>query len=41
MEQEDWYRDDSLRVGRGIVFGVVFGTLIWAVIIGCVVLALR
>lgn len=41
MDQEDWVRDDPLKVGRGIVYGVVLGSLLWAVIIGSVVLVLR
>ena len=35
---DDWrHREDSLRVGRGIVYGVLFGVLLWAVMIGFVV----
>lgn len=41
MEKEDWVRDDPLGIGRGIVYGVVFGALLWAIIIGGVVLVLR
>lgn len=41
MDQDELYREDPLGVGRGIVYGVLFGTVLWALIIGGVVLALR
>jgi hypothetical protein len=36
-DREDGYnREDPLAVGRGIAFGLLFGTLIWAGILGAV-----
>lgn len=34
--EEDRYPEDSLAVGKGILFGVLFGALLWAGIIACV-----
>lgn len=41
LEREDWYEDDPLKVGRGILYGVVLGIVIWTIILGSIVLALR
>ncbi|MDF2923214.1 MAG: hypothetical protein K0R57_2128 [Paenibacillaceae bacterium] len=41
MNQDDMYREDPLRVGRGIALGVVIGALMWAGIIAGVVMVLR
>lgn len=42
MEKDDSFvQDDSLGIGRGMVYGVVLGGLMWAGIIGLVVWWLR
>lgn len=41
LEQDDRYGEESLGVGRGIVYGLVFGILLWAGIIGFVLMMLR
>jgi len=33
-DQEDQYPEDPLGVGRGIVLGVLLGTMMWAAIVG-------
>ena len=37
-DREDSYPEDYLAVGKGIVYGVLFGTMLWGIIIGSVVL---
>jgi hypothetical protein len=41
VQQDDWNPNDMLGVGRGIVYGLVFGSLLWAAVIGAIVLWLR
>jgi hypothetical protein len=41
MDHEDAYQDEHLAVGKGLLVGVVFGSLIWAAIIGGIVLMFR
>jgi hypothetical protein len=40
-ENDDAYRDDHASVGRGVVIGVVFGTVLWGIIIAAVVHLLK
>jgi hypothetical protein len=35
-DHEDPYEDDPMAVGRGIVFGVLFGTILWLLILGLI-----
>ncbi|WP_268795999.1 hypothetical protein [Paenibacillus sp. Soil787] len=37
IDHEDAYQDEHLSVGKGLIVGVVFGSLIWAAIIAGVV----
>lgn len=37
FDHDDSYHDDPLAVGRGITYGLMFGTLMWAGIIGGIV----
>lgn len=41
MDEDKVYGEDPLGIGRGIIYGVVFGAVLWAIIIGGVWLALR
>jgi tetrahydromethanopterin S-methyltransferase subunit G len=41
VENDDAYQDDHTAVGRGVVYGVVFGTVLWGMIIAAVVYMLR
>jgi hypothetical protein len=41
LEQEEAYGDESIRVGRGILFGLVFGIVLWAGIIGLFLIMFR
>jgi hypothetical protein len=41
IDHDDAYRDDHLAVGKGLIVGVVFGSLIWAAIIGGIVYMIR
>lgn len=36
FDQDDRFREDPLAVGRGIVYGVLIGAVLWAVILGAV-----
>ncbi|MFC0213233.1 hypothetical protein ACFFK0_12365 [Paenibacillus chartarius] len=40
-ENEDAYGDDQMAVGRGVVFGVIFGTVLWGIIIAAVAFFLK
>jgi hypothetical protein len=35
-DHEDPYEDDPMAVGRGIVFGLVFGATLWLIILGVI-----
>jgi hypothetical protein len=35
-DHEDPYEEDPMAVGRGIVFGLVFGTILWLIILGLI-----
>jgi hypothetical protein len=35
-DHEDPYEEDPLAVGRGIVFGLLLGTILWLVILGSI-----
>lgn len=35
-DSDDSSREDQLAVGKGIAYGILFGTLLWAGIIGIV-----
>jgi hypothetical protein len=37
-EEQDLLREDPLRIARGITLGVAIGSVIWAVIIGLVII---
>ncbi len=37
FDQDNGFREDPLRVGRGIVIGLALGSLMWAGIIALVV----
>ncbi|MFC5446839.1 hypothetical protein [Paenibacillus aestuarii] len=37
IDHEDAYQEDNLSVGKGLIVGVVFGSLIWAAIIAAIV----
>jgi hypothetical protein len=37
IDHDDAYQEDNLAVGKGLIVGVVFGSLIWAAIIAGVV----
>lgn len=37
IDHEDAYQDDQLSIGKGLIVGVVFGSLIWAGIIAGIV----
>ncbi|WP_269432527.1 hypothetical protein [Gordoniibacillus kamchatkensis] len=41
QDNEDAYHDDHLAIGRGVVFGVVFGTVLWGIIIAAIVYMLK
>lgn len=41
IDHEDAYEDDQMAVGKGLLVGVVFGSLIWAAIIGGFVYMLK
>jgi hypothetical protein len=32
-DREEPYQEDPMAVGRGLVFGIVIGTILWAFII--------
>ncbi|WP_264373551.1 hypothetical protein [Paenibacillus psychroresistens] len=32
-DREEPYQEDPMAVGRGMVFGVVFGTILWTFIL--------
>jgi hypothetical protein len=35
-DHEDRYDEDPMAVGRGIVFGLAFGTVLWLIILGLI-----
>jgi hypothetical protein len=35
-DHEDPYEEDPTAVGRGIVFGLVIGTILWLLILGLI-----
>ncbi|WP_260115435.1 hypothetical protein [Paenibacillus hexagrammi] len=37
IDHEDAYQEEHLSIGRGLIVGVVCGSLIWAAIIGGIV----
>lgn len=37
IDHEDAYQDDPMSVGKGLIVGVLFGSLIWAGIIAGIV----
>jgi tetrahydromethanopterin S-methyltransferase subunit G len=41
VEKDDAYREDHASTGRGIMYGVVFGTVLWGMIIAAVVYMLK
>jgi hypothetical protein len=41
FDHDDAYQDDQMAVGRGLAFGILFGSLIWAVIIAAAVYMLK
>lgn len=41
LEKEETYDDESVRIGRGMLFGTFFGILLWAGIIYLVVMMFR
>lgn len=41
IDHEDAYHDDQLSAGKGLILGVVFGSLIWAGIIAGFVYMLK
>lgn len=40
-DRDEPVHDDHMAVGRGMMYGVLFGTLLWACIIGGLVWWLR
>lgn len=34
LDQDESLPDDHMAVGKGIAYGVLFGTILWACIIG-------
>lgn len=36
----DAYKDDHMSLGRGVAFGVIFGTVLWGLIIAVAVYGL-
>jgi hypothetical protein len=41
IDHDDAYQQEHLAAGKGLAYGVVFGSLIWAAIIGGVVYMFR
>ncbi len=39
--KNSFFKEDTLNVGRGIVFGILFGVLLWVVVIFGIVVLLR
>lgn len=37
IDHEDGYQDEHVSIGKGLIVGVVFGSLIWAGIIAGIV----
>jgi hypothetical protein len=37
IDHEDAYQDDQLSIGKGLIVGIVFGSLFWAGIIAGIV----
>ncbi|MBP1991128.1 hypothetical protein [Paenibacillus eucommiae] len=37
IDHDDAYQDEHAAVGRGLIVGLVLGSLIWAIIIGGVI----
>jgi hypothetical protein len=35
-DHEEPFQENPVAVGRGIVFGILFGTFLWAIILGLV-----
>jgi hypothetical protein len=35
-DHEDPYEEDPMAVGRGMVFGLLFGTILWLIILGLI-----
>ncbi|WP_262495837.1 hypothetical protein [Paenibacillus sedimenti] len=37
IDHEDAYQEDNLSIGKGLIVGVIIGSLIWAAIIAVIV----
>lgn len=41
VDQDDRVPEDTLSVGKGIAYGILFGSILWAVLIGAFWFLLR